>query len=208
MDKTNLALFVVASWILVVTPGPDMLYVITRGISQGRKSGVVSAIGVTLGILVHTVFAAFGFAVILKTSAVAFGVMKYLGAVYLVYLGVKTIKDKKRLAMNSHHRPTSLRTVFAQGILSNVLNPKIALFFMAFLPQFVVAEKGHVALQMVWMGVTFAFFGVVFLTLVGYFSGAIGGRLSRNRILSERLSRVTGGLLIALGIRLVFVDRR
>ena len=84
MDNTNLALFVVASWILVVTPGPDMLYVITRGISQGRKSGVVSAIGVTLGILVHTLFAAFGFAVILKTSAVAFGVVKYLGALYAV----------------------------------------------------------------------------------------------------------------------------
>ena len=208
MDNTNLALFVVASWILVVTPGPDMLYVITRGISQGRKSGVVSAIGVTLGILVHTLFAAFGFAVILKTSAVAFGVVKYLGALYLVYLGVKTIKDKKRFSMDSHHEKTSLRTVFAQGILSNVLNPKIALFFMAFLPQFVVPEKGHVPLQMIWMGVTFAFFGVVFLTLVGYFSGAIGRWLSRKDFLAEKLSLVTGSLLIALGIRLVFVDRK
>ena len=110
--------------------------------------------------------------------------------------------------MDSHHRKMKLRAVFAQGILSNVLNPKIALFFMAFLPQFVVPEKGHVPLQMIWMGVTFALFGVVFLALVGYFSGAIGRWLSRKHFLAEKLSLVTGSLLIALGIRLVFVDRK
>lgn len=112
MDMTNFAIFFAASWILILTPGPEMLYVITRRISQGRKAGVISAIGVTLGILVQTIFAAFVLAVILTTSAVAFLAVKYAGAVYLIYLGVKSLRDKSGLAFNSDKMQVSIRKIF------------------------------------------------------------------------------------------------
>lgn len=208
MEWSNLALFFAASWILIITPGPDMIYVITRGISQGRKAGVVSAVGVTLGILVHTIFAAFGLAIILRTSAMAFLAVKFAGAGYLVYLGIKAIKDKTAFTFHNDKPQVSIRTVFIQGMLSNVLNPKIALFFLAFLPQFVNPRYGNASIQMGYLGLTFALFGVVFLVLLGYFSGGIGSWLSRKPNFTEKIRWFTGSILIALGIRLAFMERR
>lgn len=208
MDGSNLALFVAASWILIITPGPDMIYVITRGISQGKKAGVISAIGVTLGILVHTVFAAFGLAIILRTSALAFLAVKFAGAAYLIYLGVKAIKNKSDLKFINGKSKTGIRTIFIQGILSNVLNPKIALFFLAFLPQFVNPEHGSASIQMALLGLTFALFGIVFLVLLGYFSGRIGSWLSNHQKCTQKIRWFTGSILIALGFRLAFMQRR
>lgn len=208
MAMTNFALFFAASWILIVTPGPDMIYVITRGVSQGRKAGVVSAIAVTLGILVHTIFAAFGLAMILRTSALAFLAVKYAGAAYLIYLGIKSFRDKSGLVFDSEKAQVGIRRIFVQGILSNVLNPKVALFYLAFLPQFVKAENGSVAFQMVCLGLTFAFFGVVFLVLLGYFAGGIGSWLFRKQLFADKIRWFTGCILIALGLRLAFLERR
>jgi threonine/homoserine/homoserine lactone efflux protein len=161
MDWSNLALFFAASWMLIITPGPDMIYVITRGISQGRKAGMISAVGVTLGILVHTVFAAFGLAIILRTSALAFLAVKFAGAGYLIFLGVKTLIDKSDFKLSRDTPKDGFRKIFVQGILSNVLNPKIALFFLAFLPQFVNPGHGSASIQMVYLGLTFALFRFV-----------------------------------------------
>lgn len=208
MYWSNFALFFAASWILIITPGPDMIYVITRGISQGRKAGVISAVGVTLGILVHTVFAAFGLAIILRTSAIAFLTIKFAGAGYLIYLGIKAIKNKTALAFNNDKSQVRIRTVFMQGILSNVLNPKIAIFFLAFLPQFVNPKYGNASIQMVYLGLTFALFGVVFLVLLGYFSGGIGSWLSRKHNFAYKIRWFTGSILILLGLRLAFIDRK
>lgn len=208
MDWSNLVLFFAASWILIITPGPDMIYVITRGISQGKKAGVISAVGVTLGILVHTVFAAFGLAIILRTSALAFLAVKFAGAVYLIYLGVRAIKNKSHLKFINGKSKAGIRTIFIQGILSNVLNPKIALFFLAFLPQFVNPENGSASMQMALLGLTFALFGIVFLVLLGYFSGRIGSWLSNNQKCTQKIRWFTGSILIALGLRLAFMQRR
>ncbi len=208
MEWSSFALFFAASWILIITPGPDMIYVITRGVSQGRKAGVISAVGVTLGILVHTFFAAFGLAIILRTSALAFLAVKFVGAGYLVYLGIKSIKDKTTFTFSNDKPHRRIRKVFVQGILSNVLNPKVALFFLAFLPQFVNPKYGTASVQMVCLGLTFALFGVVFLVLLGYFSGGIGSWLSRKHNLAEKLRWFTGGVLILLGLRLAFIERR
>jgi threonine/homoserine/homoserine lactone efflux protein len=207
MDTANLSLFVAASWTLIVTPGPDLLYVVTRGMSQGRRAGLLSAMGVTLGLLVHTVSAAFGLAVLLQTSALAFLLVKYVGAVYLVYLGWQALRDKSRLALAEPHRPADFRSVFWQGVLSNVLNPKVALFFLAFLPQFADSGSGSVTLQMMLLGLTFALFGVIFLTIVAYFSGSIGNWLLRQPRISGLLRWLTGAILIGLGLRLAFVRR-
>jgi threonine/homoserine/homoserine lactone efflux protein len=208
MDWSNFTLFWAASWILIITPGPDMIYVITRGISQGRKAGVISAIGVTLGILVHTVFAAFGLAIILRTSALAFLAVKYVGAGYLVYLGVQALQNKSDFALSKDKPKVRIRTIFIQGILSNVLNPKIALFFLAFLPQFVNLSHENASIQMAYYGLTFALCGIVFLVILGYFSGSIGAWLSRKQHLAQKIRWFTGSILIALGLRLAFMDRR
>ncbi len=208
MDWSNLALFFAASWMLIITPGPDMIYVITRGISQGRKAGMISAVGVTLGILVHTVFAAFGLAIILRTSALAFLAVKFAGAGYLIFLGVKTLIDKSDFKLSRDTPKDDFRKIFVQGILSNVLNPKIALFFLAFLPQFVNPGHGSASIQMVYLGLTFALFGIVFLVLLGYFSGGIGLWLSKKQTFTEKIRWFTGSVLIALGLRLAFMERR
>lgn len=209
MELTNFTLFFAASWVLILTPGPDMIYVITRGISQGRKAGVVSAAGVTLGILVHTLFAAFGLAVILQTSALAFMAVKYAGAAYLIYLGIKSLKDSTGFALNRPHATAMThRKIFIQGMLTNVLNPKIALFFLAFLPQFVNPAASNASLQMACLGSIFAFLGLIFLTLLGFFSGKIGSLLATRRRLADRIRWVTGSLLIGLGLRLALVRDR
>ena len=208
IDPTNFSLFVATSWALIIVPGPDMLYVITRGMSQGRKAGLLSALGVTLGILVHTVFAAFGLAVLLQTSALAFLAVKYVGALYLIYLGFKALKDKSNFAPPTQPQNVDFHSIFWQGVLSNVLNPKIALFFLAFLPQFVNRDRGHVTLQMFTLGIVFALFGVIFLSVVGYFSAGIGRWLANRAGLASALRWLSGGVFIGLGVRLALVERK
>lgn len=204
----NFWLFVGAAWALILAPGPDMLFVISRGMSQGRRAGLVSALGVTLGVLVHTLSAALGLAVLLQASAVAFLVVKIAGAAYLVYLGIKTLRDRIALALPGAGPPYSLRAIFWQGALSNVLNPKVALFFLAFLPQFVNREAGAAPLQMMGLGLTFALFGVTFLSVVGWFAGAIGRWLGGQARWAAALRWLTGGVLVGLGVRLALAEQR
>jgi threonine/homoserine/homoserine lactone efflux protein len=208
MEWSNFALFFTASWVLIITPGPDMIYVVTRGISQGRKAGVISAIGVTLGILVHTIFAAFGLAILLRTSALAFLVVKFAGAGYLIYLGVQAVRIKSDFMFTNDKPNVGIKKIFVQGILSNVLNPKIALFFLAFLPQFVHPDNGSAAIQMVCLGLTFALFGIIFLVVLGYFSGGIGTWLSKKQYFTQKIRWFSGSILIALGLRLAFMERK
>lgn len=204
----DFGLFIALSWMLIITPGPDIIYVLTRGISNGRKAGLISATGVTLGLLVHTLFAALGLSIILKTSAIAFTVVKLSGAVYLVYLGIKTILEKKKINIVKTE-VIKTRKIFVQGILSNVLNPKVALFFMAFLPQFITIN-GHysTSLQLIILGLVFAIFGFIFLIVLGYFSGWVGKQLMRNYAFARRLQNISGMILILLGIRLAFIKRK
>lgn len=206
--STNLTLFLVASWALIITPGPDMLYVITRGIAQGRTAGILSAMGVTAGIFIHTVLAALGVAVLLQTSAVAFALVKYIGVIYLVYLGIKAIRDKSTFAISEQGGSLNFRAIFLQGTLSNVVNPKVALFFLAFLPQFVVHENGNVPFQMLVLGLIFAGCGCFFLCIVGYFSGRIGSWLAHRTKIASKLRWITGSILIGLGMRLAFIERK
>jgi threonine/homoserine/homoserine lactone efflux protein len=207
IEPTKFALFIGISWALIIAPGPDMFYVITRGMAHGRKAGILSAIGVVCGILVHTTAAALGLTLILQSSAFAFLLVKYVGATYLLYLGIKAWRDKSTFSLQSPTSVMNSRALFWQGVLSNVLNPKIAIFFLAFLPQFV--DKGsHITLQMVTLGLTFACMGLCFLLVVGYSSGAIGGWLTRRPHYTQFLQRLAGGILIGLGIRLALTERQ
>ena len=207
IEPAKFVLFVGVAWVLIITPGPDMLYVISRGVTQGRRAGMLSALGVICGILVHTTAAAFGLTLILQTSASAFLIVKTLGAIYLIYLGVKSWRDKSTFSVQTSAPSLSFQRVFWQGVLSNVLNPKVAIFFLAFLPQFVDKGSGNVPFQMVMLGLTFACFGLCFLLVIGYSSGKIGRLLTRRPQYAEFLQRLAGGILIGLGIRLALTER-
>jgi len=193
--------------VLILAPGPDMVYVITRGISYGRKAGIVSAFGVICGILIHTMAAALGVALIFQTSVIAFRIVKYLGSLYLIYLGVKSWLDKSSFNLQPATERVSSQVLFWQGMLSNVLNPKIAIFFLSFLPQFIDKGSSNISLQMVMLGFTFALFGLCFLTFVGYFAGSIGAWLSRKPQYTKTFRWVTGSILISLGSQLALAEQ-
>lgn len=197
------------SWILIITPGPDLIYVLTKGISTGRKAGLISAVGVTLGIFVHTIFAALGLSIILRTSALAFSIVKIVGAGYLIYLGIKSIAGKNELKM-SRDKSVSPRKIFTQGLISNTLNPKVALFFMAFLPQFIKTDgvEGVSPIPFIILGSIFAACTLLFLATLGYFSGAVGQYLMTKDSISKWIKNLSGSIMILLGIRLAFMKQK
>jgi threonine/homoserine/homoserine lactone efflux protein len=207
IEPAKFALFIGVSWALIISPGPDMIYVITRGIAHGRKAGMLSAVGVVCGILVHTTAAALGLTLILQTSALAFLAVKLFGAGYLLYLGVKAWQDQDPFRLQKPASGATAGALFWQGVFSNVFNPKIAIFFLAFLPQFVDKGGSRVPLQMLTLGMTFGCFGLCFLLVVGYSSGTIGRWLTNRPQFSKVLQRVAGGFLIGLGIRLAFTEK-
>ncbi len=177
----------------------------TRGISQGRSAALVSAAGASVGLVVHSTFAAVGLSALLAQSALAYSVVKYVGAAYLIYLGVRALLHKEAFTP-SEAPPVALRRVFFQAVLSNVLNPKVALFFLAFLPQFADPKTG--ALGLLALGLTFALLTWAVFSLLGFFSGGVGGWLGRKPRFAGALRWLTGGVLVGLGLRLALPERR
>lgn len=207
--ETNLVLFLTASVALIVAPGPDNILVLTRGVAQGRGAALVSAAGASLGLVVHSVFAAAGLSALLAQSAVAFSVIKYVGAAYLVYLGVRALLGREGFAIRADDAPPPrLRSILIQAFATNVLNPKVALFFLAFLPQFADPTAGDVAPQLLVLGLTFALLTWMIFSALGYFSGILGNWLVSRPKLADGLRWLTGGVLIGLGLRLALPDRR
>jgi len=199
----SFAIFLVASIALIVTPGPDIIYVLTRGIADGKWSGVISAIGVTAGILVHTMAAALGLAVLLKTSTYAFWALKVAGGLYLMYLGYQVMKNKKAFEIAGLQKNFELKKCFIQGFFSNVLNPKVALFFVAFLPQFINKNSANQSVDMIIFGLIFAFMTIIFLTVLGLFAGGIGIWLKQKKKIAGKIRIGSGTILMLLGIRLI-----
>jgi len=209
LQDINLVLFLAASLALIATPGQDNIYVVTRGIAQGRKAALVSAWGVCAGLVVHTTLAAVGLSALLAQSAVAFGVVKYVGAAYLIYLGVRTLLSGDGFAPSGEDTPaTGLGKVFWQGVASNVLNPKVALFFLAFLPQFVDTGAGNAATQFLIFGCAFALISLLLTSAIALFSGTLGDRLRDRPGFARILHWMTGSVLVGLGLRLAFAERR
>ena len=198
-DWSTLSLFIAAASILVFIPGPNTLYIIARSVQQGRAAGIVSSLGVQLGTLFHVAAAAFGVSALLLSSALAFDIVKYAGAAYLIYLGIKTLLTKEKIEPTEEIKRTSLSRVFFQGAIVNVLNPKTALFFFAFLPQFIDATRGAVAMQIVLLGMTLVFLGILSDTVYALAAGSIGNRL-RGSIRFLRAQRYfAGSVYIGLG---------
>lgn len=201
-------MFVLATLTLNVTPGPDMLYVIARGAGQGRAAGVVSALGIAAGCVVHTLLVACGLAGLLLTAPAAFDMVKYAGAAYLVYLGVRALTSRRRGGVNRQVAECGLGHVFLQGALTNLLNPKVALFFLAFLPQFTDPSRNPVALQILLLGLLFNLLGTTVNVVVALAASHAGGRFKSGLGDSAALRWLTGGVLIGLGLRLALLERR
>lgn len=202
-------IFALASLVLNITPGNDMLYVATRSTTQGIKAGIVSALGITAGCLVHLTAAVIGLSAIIANSAIAFGVIKYLGAAYLFYLGIKALLNKQNIfSINEKTEKKSLSKLFWQGAFTNVLNPKVALFFLAFLPQFIHPENGSPALQILLLGLWFNFSGSLVNIAVAILFGKLGNWLAGKQGFIKWQNKITGLLLIALGIKVALSSRK
>jgi threonine/homoserine/homoserine lactone efflux protein len=207
MPEVHWALFIVASLVLIVTPGQDMLLVMSRSIAQGPGAGVATAAGVSVGLVGHTVLATLGLGAVLRTSEWLFIALKVLGAAYLVYLGVQLLRTPQRELAPSGAAPRSLGRLFLDGALSNVANPKIAVFYFAFLPQFVLPGAARPTAAVFALGLVFA--GLTFLVKgpVGLVAGLLSGWLrSRPQVLAW-LYRSSGAVLVGLGLKLAFERR-
>jgi threonine/homoserine/homoserine lactone efflux protein len=199
-NTSSLLLFTSAAIILLVIPGPAVFYILGRSIGQGRKAGIVSALGVGVGSLFHTAAAAVGLSALLMSSAAAFSAVKYLGAAYLIYLGVQKLRQNESTTLSATAPQVKLSRIFAQGIVVNVLNPKAALFFFAFLPQFVDTTRGQVAAQVLFLGILFAILGVTSDTLWAVSAVTIA-HWFRGNVHAMRAQRyISGGMLISLGV--------
>jgi threonine/homoserine/homoserine lactone efflux protein len=199
-DRSTFLVFALASLALVIAPGPNLVYIVTRSLSQGRRAGLMSSLGVEAGTLVHITAAAVGLSQLVATSALAFSVVKYAGAAYLLYLGLRALRRREGLDLSAAARPLRLPRVFRDGIVVNVLNPKVALFFLAFLPQFIDPARGTATTQILALGVVF--FGIALTVDVLYatVAGALSGWLRRRPAHLRRQRFVVGGVYLGLGI--------
>jgi threonine/homoserine/homoserine lactone efflux protein len=197
---STISLFIAATSILVLMPGPNTLYIIARGIQQGRRAGIISSIGVQVGTLIHIAAAAFGLSALLLSSALAFNTVKYAGAAYLIYLGVKALLTKEQIGPTREIQKASLGRVFYQGVVVNLLNPKTALFFFAFLPQFIDATRGRVAMQIVLLGTILVFLGTLSDSVYALAAGSVGAWLRGNLRFLRAQRYFAGSVYLGLGV--------
>lgn len=199
-DGQTATVFVIAALVLLVTPGPAVLYIVTRSIDQGRTAGIVSVLGVQVGTLLHVVAAALGVSALLASSALAFTIVKYLGAAYLLYLGARKLLGHDQFHGLQVSGPRGLGRHFSQGVVVNLLNPKTALFFFAFLPQFVDPSKGAVRAQILFLGAIFVALGTCTDGLYAVLAGTMGHWLRGNMRFVRAQRYVAGSIYIGLGV--------
>ncbi len=181
MIVENFWMFAITGLLLNLTPGNDMLYVIGRSSGQSTKAGVISALGIAAGCIAHILAAVIGLSALIAGSAMAFDIIKYMGAAYLVYLGIRSVASKRHsIHINKNLKPLSYNKIFWQGVITNVLNPKVALFFLAFLPQFINVHEGNTSWQILFLGIWFDAVGTIVNVLVALLFGKIGAWLSHS----------------------------
>jgi len=211
----NLPLFMLAVFLLNVTPGPDTAYIVGRSVSQGRAAGLLSALGVSAGCCVHVLAVAFGLTALLAASTVAFTVIKVVGAAYLIYLGGRMLlapperddTPDQQAEASATKRPRPLKSLFMQGFLTNVLNPKVVLFFLSFFPQFVDPHASHKALAFLALGAVFIVMSTIWNSLVAWVAASVTRRVAGKPGIKRWLDRVVGTAFIGLGARLAFTTR-
>ncbi|MDM8518586.1 LysE family translocator [Anaerolineales bacterium HSG6] len=199
-DTASLIIFITAALALLLAPGPAVLYIVARSLEQGRMAGIVSAFGIALGAVVHVIFAALGLSALLLKSALAFSLVKYMGAAYLIYIGIQTLRKKTELNEVTEIETMSYSRIFTQGFIVNLLNPKTALFFLAFLPQFVSVERGVVAIQIILLGTIFVGLAIVSDSLYALIAGTARHLLVGNIAVARSQKYMSGSIYILLGL--------
>lgn len=212
--------FMMAGIILNLTPGTDSMYIITRSVTQGQKAGVYSVLGITSGILVHTLLAAFGLSLLLAQSPLAFMIVKYIGASYLCYLGIKMLVSQQGASITSNlhapapsgadhdvtrHQVTALnyRHIYQQGVLTNTFNPKVALFFLAFFPQFIDTSYAYSTVSFLVLGISFAATGLIWCSCLSLLASRFSKNLRENPAIESVLNKISGLVFIGLGVKLL-----
>lgn len=205
----NFETFLLTGVILNLTPGSDTMYILGRSISQGKKAGILSALGIASGAFVHCMFAALGLSIILAKSALAFEIVKYVGAAYLIFLGIKMLISKSdgKLNLKKDNEQINYRKIYISGIFTNVLNPKVALFFLAFLPQFINPGQAQNFIPFFILGLTFVFTGTIWYLTLATFSSKLSDRIRQNYKIKKWLDKITGGIFVALGIKLALTKK-
>lgn len=206
-DTASLLTFTIAATVLIIIPGPAVLYIVARSIEQGRLAGLASVLGVAAGTLVHSVAAAAGLSALILTSALAFSIVKYLGALYLIYLGITTLLRKPAATPIRVDPPRPLGHIFRQGLVVNVLNPKAALFFLAFLPQFADPGRGSVPVQILLLGLLFATIALFSDSVYALLAGQLSRWLMQNVTFQRRRQAFSGTVYILLGITTALYGR-
>jgi threonine/homoserine/homoserine lactone efflux protein len=204
---TEYLLFCAGAMALIVSPGPDFFYVITRGLAGGRKAGIVSALGIGTGLLCHTILAASGLTLLLLTSNAVFNAMKIAGAIYLIWMGVQVLRAGDTFWKSEKAIEVNIATLYRQGIVTNIFNPKVALTFAAFLTQFVHPERGSESLQIGFLGITLCLLATLWFCIIGTSSGRIGTLLSNKPGIGRTIRLLSGFVLCGLGLKLGFAQR-
>jgi threonine/homoserine/homoserine lactone efflux protein len=208
MSTPSLLTFAVASFALLIAPGPNVLFIITQAASHGRKAGFMCVLGGVTGMLVLTGLVAVGLAGLLAASPIAFNIVKWFGAAYLIYIGIRTLLDRNAIRFDRSAERASLSKLYSQGLITALLNPKLAIFFAAFLPQFVDPNGGSVALQIVLLGLIFSAIGLTSDSGYALLAGSAGDWLRRQPAAIKALRWVSGSVFIGLGLRLAIEEQR
>lgn len=206
-DFTHFAAFLVATMVIAIVPGPDMAFIVSRSVSQGKRAGIATAFGMQVGVMFHILLAAFGLSAILMNSALVFQIVKYIGAVYLIYLGIQTIRDKKGINITMQEHDGGVWKAFWQGAITDIFNPKVALFFLTFLPQFINAKMGNTFFQFIFLGIVFGLLTFIVDVCYSIIASSIRNVLAKNKTAMLWQKIVSGFTLIGLGTLLAFEKR-
>jgi RhtB (resistance to homoserine/threonine) family protein len=206
----NFETFLITGILLNLTPGNDTIFILTQSIGQGRKAGIVSSLGIATGSVLHTLFAAFGLSLIIAKSMLLFNIIKYAGAAYLLYMGYKMLTDKSQLNTENKVENVAINysKIYRNGIFTNLLNPKVALFFIAFLPQFIDPSINNTVLPFLMLGLTFITTGAIWCFILAVFASAIFGKLKSNQKTSSYIYKICGVALVGLGLKVAFMDKK
>jgi RhtB (resistance to homoserine/threonine) family protein len=205
----NFETFIFAGILLNLTPGNDTIFILSRSIAQGRQAGIMSVSGIATGSIIHTTLAAFGLSIIIAKSIIAFNIIKYAGAVYLVYIGYKMLTDRSQFntEISVTQKRADLKKIYRDGVITNVLNPKVALFFIAFLPQFIDPSFTNTILPFMLLGATFTITGTLWCIFLVCFSAAIAHKLTNNKKLSGHINKICGIVMIGLALKVAFTRK-
>lgn len=207
MGIENFIAFLVATVLFVLTPGIETVFLINKSISQGRRSGVYTSFGLNTGALVHTLLGALGLSIMVAKSAIFFALIKYLGAAYLIYLGVTKVMSKKGLITetNEGQKKDSAKSNFTSGFVTNILNPKVALFFIAFFPQFITPTEIENPVPFMILGVIYAIMTTVWYLVLTSFAGTFSTKIKENEKMGVRLNKISGVIFVLMGIQIAFM---